>query len=116
MTEKLPEISRGASKHISRDLKPEVRKASNEQEAWEATQQILQMRIEGYPESFSHSYFVIREYHQIRWEMRVRYGTGQQMTNKELATRLSVLMNKYPEAALDGAKDIFGIITQIYSK
>lgn len=116
MVDKLPEISKGASKHIARDLKPELRRAENEEEAWEATEEILKMRIEGYPEHFSSSYFVIRAFHRIRWEMRTRLRTAKEMKNKEMTARFSELMSKYPEEALDQARDIFGIITQIYSR
>lgn len=110
------EVSGGASKHIAQDLKPEARKASSEEEAWEAVDKILQMKVESYPENFSRSYSVIRKFHQLRWEMRARLGTMGEMKNEEMRTRLNKLMEEYPGEVLDQAKDIFGIIIQIYSK
>lgn len=104
-------LSGGIRRRISQNLKPEARGSHTEDEAWVATEQILIIRIEGYPELYRECLPAIRNFHFLRWNHRQfrHFENWRDILEQEF-------FPKYEDNILDSAAPAFAIISQIYSK
>lgn len=102
---KIHQPSRGTSRYV-KVLKPEARRANTEEKAWEATEKILQARIENWPNGFIGCYSIVRRFHELRWD--IKYDLLQIKMEKIKEFRL-----QYPPEIIQQAKDALGLISQI---
>lgn len=101
-------LSRGNRKHI-RELKPEVRGASIEVQAWEMVDKILSTRVKDYPEKYGPHLSVVRGFHRLRWEHRYSPPNF-------LREALNNFMEENQQEVLDELRSVFVVIAQVYSK